>query len=55
LPLTEVKKILKARPNHLRDSEKEVLNYDTVLEMLNEHLAKNKGGLSYEQFKNSVI
>ena len=27
LPLTEVKKILKSTPSHIRDSEKEILNY----------------------------
>lgn len=31
LPLTEVKKILKHAPEHIRDSEKEVLNYNRVL------------------------
>lgn len=38
LPLTEVKKILKSKPNHLRDSEKEVLNYNQALQELNELL-----------------
>ncbi len=41
LPLTEVKKILKNRPEHLRDSEKEVINYNQALEELNE-LINNK-------------
>ncbi|MBD3366487.1 hypothetical protein GF360_04090 [candidate division WWE3 bacterium] len=31
LPLTEVKKILKSKPKHARDSEKEVLNYNDAL------------------------
>ncbi|MFH2033106.1 MAG: Fic family protein [Candidatus Margulisiibacteriota bacterium] len=31
LPLTEVKRILKTRPEHVRDSEKEVLNYNQAL------------------------
>lgn len=35
LPLTEVKKILKTRPATIRDSEKEVLNYNTALGDLN--------------------
>ena len=35
LPLSEVKRILKTRPEHLRDSEKEVLNYNQALEQLN--------------------
>jgi len=34
LPLTDVKKILKSRPEHIRDSEKEVLNYNQALESL---------------------
>ncbi len=41
LPLSEVKRILKTRPEHLRDSEKEVLNYNQALEQLNA-LIKNK-------------
>ena len=32
LPLTEVKKILKLKPTHIRDSEKEVLNYNQALQ-----------------------
>lgn len=35
LPLTEVKRIIKNRPENLRDSEKEVLNYNLGLETLN--------------------
>ena len=35
LPLSEVKKILKTSPQHLRDSEREVLNYNQALEKLN--------------------
>ncbi|MEI6498534.1 MAG: Fic family protein [bacterium] len=34
LPLTEVKRIIKNRPENLRDSEKEVLNYNQALELL---------------------
>src|SRR3989339_853963 len=40
LPLTEVKKILKSKPAHIRDSEKEVLNYNKELQNLNEKLEK---------------
>ena len=36
LPLTEVKKVLKNRPEYMRDSEREVLNYNEALEYLNE-------------------
>src|SRR3990167_205743 len=35
LPLTEVKKILKSKPANVRDSEKEVLNYNEALKNLN--------------------
>ena len=38
LPLTEVKKILKSKPAHIRDSEKEVLNYNQALQKLNKEL-----------------
>ncbi|MEI7621907.1 MAG: hypothetical protein WCJ51_05230, partial [Candidatus Moraniibacteriota bacterium] len=31
LPLTDVKRILKNKPAHIRDSEKEVLNYNSAL------------------------
>lgn len=36
LPLTEVKKILKSQPQHIRDSEREVLNYNQTLNILNQ-------------------
>lgn len=35
LPLTEVKRLLKHAPEHKRDSEREVLNYNNALEHLN--------------------
>src|SRR3989344_9061098 len=38
LPLTEVKKILKFKPAYIRESEKEVLNYNQALQDLNELL-----------------
>ncbi len=38
LPLTEVKKILKSKPAHTRESEKEVLNYNEALEYLDKKL-----------------
>lgn len=40
LPLTEVKKILKNTPDHIRDSEKEVLNYNDALIYLEKLLRK---------------
>ncbi len=46
LPLTEVKKILKSKPAHIRDSEKEVLNYNQALRNLNGNLEKAQVKLS---------
>lgn len=46
LPLTEVKKILKSKPTHLRDSEKEVLNYNQALQDLNKQLEEGTVKLS---------
>lgn len=40
LPLTEVKKILKNKPANLRDSEREVVNYNNALEALNAMVSK---------------
>jgi Fic family protein len=45
LPLTDVKRILKNRPEHIRDSEKEVLNYNKALVELDELI--KKGGVSF--------
>ncbi len=46
LALTEVKKILKSRPEHIRDSEREVLNYNQALIDLNKQLELENIGLS---------
>lgn len=46
LPLTEVKKILKSRPENLRDSEKEVLNYNVALEKLDDQVKSGKYDLN---------
>ncbi len=48
LPLTEVKKILKSIPTHIRDSEKEVLNYNQALQDLNKKLETGKIKLSLD-------
>lgn len=48
LPLTEVKKILKSQPTHIRDSEREVLNYNRALQELNEKVRKQKAELSLD-------
>lgn len=42
LPLTEVKKILKTKPTHIRDSEKEILNYNQTLQDLNRGLEEGE-------------
>ena len=42
LPLTEVKKILKSAPANIRDSEKEVINYNRALETLNQLLKSSQ-------------
>ena len=48
LPLTEVKKILKTRPVNIRDSEKEVLNYNQALTDLNTLLDKGEIKISLD-------
>src|SRR4030042_5071571 len=48
LPLTEVKKILKSKPSHIRESEREVLNYNKVLQDLNKKLEEGKVKLSLD-------
>lgn len=48
LPLTEVKKILKSTPVHIRDSEKEILNYNQALQDLNKKLKKEGMRLSLD-------
>lgn len=40
LPLTDVKRILKSNPTNIRDTEKEVINYNNALETLNDLLEK---------------
>lgn len=42
LPLTEVKKILKSKPQYARESEQEVLNYNRALENLNRLLKEGQ-------------
>lgn len=48
LPLTEVKKILKSTPDHIRDSEREVLNYNKALLLLHQQLNSGFVSLSLE-------
>ncbi len=40
LPLTDVKQILKTRPQNIRDSEQEILNYNEILKEINVKLEK---------------
>lgn len=42
IPLTDVRKILKNTPSHIRDTEREVLNYNKALEHLDALLKKPK-------------
>ena len=42
LPLTDVKRILKLKPVNIRDTEKEVLNYNHALESLNKLFESNE-------------
>ncbi len=48
LPLTEVKKVLKSRPENIRDSEGEILNYNQALSVLNEKCLKKDFQFSLE-------
>jgi Fic family protein len=48
LPLTEVKKILQHKPENIRDSEKEVLNYNEILDELNEKVTRGKINLDLD-------
>lgn len=42
LPLTDVKQLIKLNPKNLRDSEKEVLNYNNILKEINKNILKHK-------------
>jgi Fic family protein len=48
LPLTDVKKILKTRPDSIKDTQREVLNYNEALEELNEKLEEGDIEFSHE-------
>jgi Fic family protein len=62
LPLTEVKRLLKTNPTHIRDSEREVLNYKRALQDLNALLQDESVVLSldfilriHEQVMNGLL
>src|SRR3989338_8810948 len=40
LPLAEVKRLLKSNPENIRDTEREVLNYNRILEKMNERIRR---------------
>ncbi|MBI2346648.1 MAG: Fic family protein [Deltaproteobacteria bacterium] len=40
LPLTEVKRLLRSKPENIRATEREVLNYNRILETINERMKK---------------
>ena len=42
LPLTDVKAILKNKPENIRDSEREVLNYNEILKEINQQLSRGR-------------
>ena len=42
IPLTEVKKVLKSKPAHVRESEKGILNYNQALQKLNKQIEEGK-------------
>jgi len=48
LPLTDVKQILKSRPENIRDSEQEVLNYNDILKEINKKLETSNVALSLD-------
>jgi len=48
LPLTEVKRIIQNQPENLRDSEKEVLNYNQALVFLDEGIRNGSLGFNLE-------
>lgn len=48
LPLTEVKKVLKSKPENIRNSEREVLNYNQVLIDLHTRLESNDHSLTLQ-------
>lgn len=42
LPITDVKRIIKSHPDHVRDSEREVLNYNDALVYLNDCIDRGR-------------
>jgi Fic family protein len=48
LPLTDVKKILKSRPDNIKDTQREIINYNDALETINEKLEEGSIEFSHE-------
>ncbi len=46
LPLTQVKALLKNKPEHIRDSQQEILNYNQALQYLSNKINQNKTQIS---------
>lgn len=51
LPLTDVKRIIRNKPEFIRDSEKEVLNYNKALIKLNEEIRDKKTSLNINKLE----
>ncbi len=47
LPLTDIKRILKNKPENIRDSEQEVINYNEILKEINNRLEKETISLTF--------
>lgn len=51
LPLTEVKRLLKSHPRNLRESEREVVNYNEALERLNRLVSEGSANLTLRRIQ----
>jgi Fic family protein len=49
LPLTDVKRLLKTRKEHVRDTEREVLNYNNALQSLYADVRSGKFKLDFDK------
>jgi Fic family protein len=50
LPLTDVRRILKNTPEHIRDTEREILNYNHALEWIQDQISAGKFRFNAENF-----
>ena len=48
LPLTDVKRLIKTNPKNIRDTEREVLNYNKILKKINSSLKKGNAHFSLD-------